>query len=101
MELDFSKPADGDEKEVPAMRLGELAERTGASVRSLRHYERAGLVEARRDENGHQVFDTGAVECVCRVLGLLDAGFTISEILPLSAYLVKGPEIRIAAIPAR
>lgn len=90
MERGFSKPADGDEKEVPAMRIGELAERTGASVRSLRHYERAGLVEARRDENGYRVFDAGAIECVRRVRGLLDAGFTISEVLPLSACLVKG-----------
>jgi MerR family transcriptional regulator, copper efflux regulator len=72
------------------MRIGELAERTGASVRSLRHYERAGLVGARRDENGYRVFDAGAIECVRRVRGLLDAGFTISEILPLSACLVKG-----------
>lgn len=72
------------------MRVGELAERTGVSVRSLRHYERAGLVEARRDENGYRVFDAGAVECVRRVRGLLDAGFTISEVLPLSASLVKG-----------
>lgn len=72
------------------MRIGELADQTGASVRSLRHYERAGLVEARRDENGYRIFDTGAVECVRRIRGLLDAGFTISEVLPLSACLVKG-----------
>jgi DNA-binding transcriptional MerR regulator len=90
MERGFSKPTDGDEKEVPTMRIGELAERTGASIRSLRHYERAGLVEAGRDENGYRVFDARAVECVRRVRGLLDAGFTISEILPLSACLVKG-----------
>ncbi len=90
IERSFSRPADGDEKEVPTMRIGELAQRTGASVRSLRHYERAGLVDARRDENGYRVFDARAVECVRRVRGLLDAGFTIPEILPLSACLVKG-----------
>ena len=72
------------------MRIGELADQTGASVRSLRHYERAGLVEARREENGYRVFDAGAVECVRRIRGLLDAGFTISEVLPLSACLVEG-----------
>jgi DNA-binding transcriptional MerR regulator len=86
----FSRTAGSDEKEVRAVRIGELAERSGASVRSLRHYEKAGLVEARRDGNGYRVFDAGAVECVRRVRGLLDAGFTISEILPLSATLVKG-----------
>jgi DNA-binding transcriptional MerR regulator len=80
----------GHEEEVCAVRIGELAERTGASVRSLRHYERAGLITARRDPNGYRVFDDGAVECVRRVRGLLEAGFTVLEILPLSACLVKG-----------
>ena len=72
------------------MRIGELAGRTGASVRSLRHYERAGLITARRDGNGYRVFDEGAVGRVRRVRGLLDTGFTISEILPLSGCLVRG-----------
>lgn len=80
----------GHGKEARAVRIGELAERTGASVRSLRHYERAGLIKARRDGNGYRVFDAGAVECVRRVRGLLEAGFTVSEILPLSAHLVRG-----------
>ena len=80
----------GHGKEVCAVRIGELAEQTGASVRSLRHYERAGLITACRDGNGYRVFDAGAVECVRRVRGLLEAGFTVSEILPLSAYLVRG-----------
>lgn len=71
------------------MRVGELAERTGASVRSLRHYESAGLVEARRDANGYRVFDDAAVARVRRVRGLLEAGFTISEVLPLSGCLVE------------
>lgn len=90
MERIFFSPAEGDKTEVLTMRIGELAERTGASVRSLRHYERAGLVEARRDENGYRVFDAGAVECVRRIRGLLEAGFTVSEVLPLSDCLVRG-----------
>lgn len=72
------------------MHIGELANSTGVSVRSLRHYEREGLVEARRDENGYRSFDASAIEHVLRVRGLLDAGFTVSEILPLSACLVEG-----------
>ena len=90
MERIFFSPAEDDKTEVLKMRIGELAEQTGASVRSLRHYERAGLITARRDGNGYRVFDAGAAGCVRRVRGLLDAGFTISEILPLSACLVKG-----------
>lgn len=77
-ERGFSGPAGGeDEKWAPAVRIGKLAELTGASVRSLRHYERAGLVDARRDGDGYRVFE-GTVECVRRVRGLLDAGFAVS-----------------------
>lgn len=72
------------------MRIGELANITGVSVRSLRHYARAGLVGARRYENGYRCFDDAAVEHVLRVRGLLDAGFTVSKVLPLSACLVEG-----------
>ena len=72
------------------MKIGELANATGVSVRSLRHYERAGLVVARRDDNGYRIFDSTAVERVRRIRGLLDAGFTVSEVLPLSASLVEG-----------
>lgn len=32
--------------------IGELSRQTGASVRSLRHYEQCGLLAARRRENG-------------------------------------------------
>src|SRR3712207_8234791 len=90
MELGFSEAAEDEEKEMPAVRIGEVAERTGARVRSLRHYERAGLITARRDGNGYRIFDPGVVGCVRRVRGLLDANFTMSEILPLSASLVRG-----------
>jgi DNA-binding transcriptional MerR regulator len=79
----------GHGEEVRAVRIGELAERTGASVRSLRHYEREGLITARRDGNGYRLFDEGAEGCVRRVRGLLEAGFTVSEILPLSDVLVR------------
>ncbi|MFD9283808.1 MerR family DNA-binding transcriptional regulator [Streptomyces mirabilis] len=36
------------------MRVGELARRTGVTVRALRYYEAAGLVVPRRLTNGYR-----------------------------------------------
>ncbi len=74
------------------MRVGELAARTGASIRSIRHYEQAGLLTAARQPNGYREFGAGAVERVAAIRGLLEAGFTLGEILSLSTCLTAAAD---------
>ena len=69
------------------MRIGELSERTGVSVRSLRHYESRGLIEAKRRSNGYREFDESVVERIRRIRSLLAIGFTIDDILPFAPCL--------------
>jgi len=69
------------------VRIGELSERTGVSVRSLRHYERRGLIEAKRLSNGYREFDESVIERIRRIRSLLAIGFTIDDILPLARCL--------------
>ncbi|MEU9120206.1 MerR family transcriptional regulator [Streptomyces sp. NPDC048506] len=68
------------------MRIGELARRTGVSVRVLRYYEQRGLLHAERDGNGYRRYDgEAAVETVTRVRELLATGLntdTIRQLLP-------------------
>ena len=67
------------------MRIGELAERTGASPRSLRHYEKTGLLCATRSTGNYREFDDSAVDTVRIVQTLLRAGMntaTIAQVLP-------------------
>lgn len=67
------------------MRIGELAERTGASVRSLRYYEQIGLLASRRTAGNQREFDESAVERVHLIRSLLAAGLstsTIDDVLP-------------------
>lgn len=67
------------------MRIGELAERTGASPRSLRHYETTGLLCATRSSGNYRNFDDAAVDTVKIVQTLLRAGMstaTIAQLLP-------------------
>ncbi|MGW4254395.1 MerR family transcriptional regulator [Streptomyces californicus] len=67
------------------MLIGELSRRTGASARSLRHYEAQGLLTARRGTNGYRAFDEGAVRTVGQIRALLRAGLStevIRRVLP-------------------
>jgi len=72
------------------MSIGELARQTGASVRSLRHYEQSGLLSSVRQENGYRLFDSSAVQFVERIRVLLRNGFTLEEIRPVVSML--GPQ---------
>jgi MerR family copper efflux transcriptional regulator len=69
------------------MQIGEVAAATGVSVRSIRHYERAGLLHAIRRTNGYRDFGRDAAARVRVIRDLLDTGFTIEEIGALSECL--------------
>ena len=69
------------------MRVGELAASTGVSIRSIRHYEHTGLLNARRRENGYREFDAGAIDRVRVIRDLIDSGFTVEEIGSLASCL--------------
>lgn len=62
------------------MQIGELSRRTGASPRSLRHYEERGLIASERRDNGYRVYGEDAVLVVHNVRTLLAAGLTIADI---------------------
>lgn len=77
------------------MQVGELAARTGASVRAIRYYERAGLVPAVRRANGYRDFDASAIERVATIRDLLASGFTLDDITSLGSCLEGGrPDAR-------
>lgn len=67
------------------MRIGELAQRTGVSERSLRYYEEQRLLTARRTPGGHRDYPEQAVDRVIHIQELFAAGLCskkIAQILP-------------------
>jgi DNA-binding transcriptional MerR regulator len=67
------------------MRIGELAARSGVSVRSLRYYEEQGLLVSERSPSGQRHYIEHAVERVKFVQRLYAGGLsskTIAELLP-------------------
>jgi DNA-binding transcriptional MerR regulator len=69
------------------MRIGEVAKKAGASVRSIRHYEQAGLVRASRGSNGYRDFGTDAVLTVRRIARMIRLGFGTAEIAIASSTI--------------
>ncbi|TCC21264.1 MerR family transcriptional regulator [Kribbella sindirgiensis] len=67
------------------MRIGELAEATGVSTRSLRYYEEQDLIRSNRTPGGWRDFDESMVERVVMIQHLFAAGLgsaVIGEQLP-------------------
>lgn len=76
------------------MRIGELARRTGVSVRSLRYYEEQGLLAAARNPAGQRDYPEAAVDRVLRIQELYAAGLPsrrITGLLPCLRDADGGP----------
>jgi DNA-binding transcriptional MerR regulator len=63
------------------MRIGEVAERAGVNIETLRYYERRGLLPAPvRGPGGHRSYDDEAVRFVRAIKETQSLGFTLAEI---------------------
>jgi len=60
--------------------IGELARETGASVRSIRHYDEHGLLTSVRTSNGYRAFPIAAVTQVRQIQRMIATGFSLADI---------------------
>ena len=72
------------------IRIGELARRSGVSVRALRYYEDQGLLSATRSPAGQRHYDEGAVEKVRFFQDMYAAGLTSRNIATLLPCIDSG-----------
>ena len=76
-----------------AMSIGEVSERTGLGIHTLRLYERAGLLttDVERDGSGHRVYteDDRAWLVTCRLLRA--SGMPLAEIARFAELVREGP----------
>jgi MerR family transcriptional regulator, thiopeptide resistance regulator len=62
-------------------KIGELARRTGLTVRTLHHYDEIGLLSpADRSEGGHRVYGEDDVRRLYRIVSLRSLGFPLEAI---------------------
>jgi DNA-binding transcriptional MerR regulator len=79
------------------MRIGELAEQAGVSVRSLRYYEEQGLLAPTRSGSGQRHYPEAAAERVALIQQLYQAGLsskTIADLMPCVDARESTPESR-------
>ena len=66
---------------APVWKIGELARRTGLTVRTLHHYDEIGLLSpAERSDGGHRVYDEASVQRLYRIVSLRSLGFPLDAI---------------------
>lgn len=79
------------------MQIGDVADRTGLSLRSVRHYEDVGLLPpAERSPGGFRLYDQAAVQRLLVVKQMKPLEFTLEEMRELLDHvdeLTAGPTV--------
>ena len=72
------------------LRIGEVAERSGASVSQVRFYERQRLIHAERDGGGQRRFPTAVLRRLAFIRAAQHVGLSLDEIRDTLATLPEG-----------
>ena len=67
----------------PPLRVGELARRSGLSIRALHHYDEIGLLSPRRSNSGHRLYTPTDIARLQRIQSLQALGFGLEKIRSL------------------
>jgi DNA-binding transcriptional MerR regulator len=78
---------------VAGMRTGEVAEEAGVNLKTLRYYERRGLLpEPPRRESGYPIYGPEAARIVRFIKRAQQLGFRLEEVESLLEMAAGGPE---------
>jgi len=69
------------------MQIKEAAERLRITERMLRHYEKAGLMDAHRSKNGYRSYSEADLRRAGRIRDLIATGFSTREVRAMAACL--------------
>jgi DNA-binding transcriptional MerR regulator len=75
------------------MKIGDIARASGVSVRSIRHYEKVGLIRSVRAANLYREFPADTAPLARRIARMIALGFSTAEIVPLLPCIVDNPSL--------
>ncbi|MET1156279.1 MerR family transcriptional regulator [Arthrobacter sp.] len=74
------------------MHIGELADRTGLSLRTIRHYDDVGLLPATaRTDGGFRVYSEDDFERLMVIKQMKPLGFSLEQMAEILALLAERP----------
>src|SRR5947199_3774388 len=74
-------PAGENAMRFEALKVGELARRTGLTIRTLHHYDEIGLLKpSLHTEAGHRLYTAADVARLQQVLSLRQLGFSLDQV---------------------
>lgn len=80
------------------LKIGELAKRTGLTVRTLHHYDAIGLLSpSARSEAGYRLYNEADIARLHRILALRRFGLALADI----GTTLSRPDLSLAAVVAR
>lgn len=90
----------------PTMHIGELSERTGLSLRTIRHYDEVDLLRpSGRTEGGFRLYTEQDLERLLLIRRMKPLGFTLDEmrdmLVIVDGLAEGGPRRKQAALRAR
>ncbi|KRE82177.1 MerR family transcriptional regulator [Arthrobacter sp. Soil763] len=78
-------------KATSTMHIGELAERTGLSLRTIRHYDDVGLLPATaRTDGGFRVYSEADAERLMVIKQMKPLGFSLEEMAEILGLIGAG-----------
>lgn len=85
--------AQAQDQDMDTMQIGEVAERTQLSLRTIRHYDQVGLVPpSARSEGGFRLYTEADVERLNHVRRITPLGFSLEETAEILTLLeAEGP----------
>ncbi len=75
------------------MKIGELSNRTGLSIDTIRYYERIGLLpKPRRAASGHRDYDSDILIWIAFLGRLKTTGMPLGEMITYARLRAEGPQ---------
>jgi DNA-binding transcriptional MerR regulator len=79
--------------EKAALKIGEVAARSGVSIDTLRYYEQLGLLpRAARTRSRYRMYDPHTIDRIASIKRAKRFGFTLDEIFDLVRLEIANPE---------
>ncbi|WGV98866.1 MerR family transcriptional regulator [Vibrio sp. YMD68] len=62
------------------MYIGELAKKSGVSIKAIRHYESIGLIKTPIRQGQYRIYDTSYLDVLAMIKQAKQLGFTLAEL---------------------